>query len=371
MCTLISCQKQDASLIPANVEAEQGQKVLAWLDRQSGNFTRVVDQNSISALKKSLLFSRMRIENINNDQQLVIIPIADSFRTFNAKKAPQPAGQKLLVIRQTGDQTFSLGHIVELTAQGSQSTEIPQGLIHKLQDDLTHNYSGTFRLLTINNYLLVEKEFAKGKLISLKNIDFRKQDETTQAAKNYQTLNDCPCNCIDWYEVTYYIDEWNNMVIVDEVYLMTTCDWNLPGGGGGGESGDGSTGAPTGTVDTNVTEILTEQDMNGGIHIPDGVPSSAPEIIYYLSCKVQRQNDQVVNVIRHGVQIYPVTTTYTDGGWTITRTMSASSTVTGYSLVGLNHGYATWSWTSNANYTYEGTSGTHSASYPKSGIVGF
>jgi hypothetical protein len=374
LSSLLSCKKQDSSLITSNTAQEQKTSVLSWLDANAEKFSNETDRKTISRLKTSLVFSGMRTEQISGGKKMTIVPIEDSFRTFRSKTGQQQ-GEKLLVIRQSEDGSYSTGHIVEVSRAG-QAGNISANLIQKLQNDLPHEYTGRFRLLTINNYLLVEKEFERGTLKSLTHIEQRNQGEVMEGAKNPPLASRCPeCHCIDWYLVTIYYTPSGQVQSITVEYAFTTCDDNLPGGGGGGggttDPDDGSTNAPTGTEDTYTTNVMTEQDENGGIHIPEGVPSNAPGITYYLSCKVQRQNNQVVNVVRFGVQADQVSASYYDGLYNITRTLSVNSQTSGYSLVGLNHGYAYWTWNTQANYTYLGIPDTHSRTYPKSGMAGF
>lgn len=60
-----------------------------------------------------------------------------------------------------------------------------------------------------------------------------------------------------------------------------------------------------------------------------------------------------------------------DGLYNITRTLSVGSQTSGYSLVGVNHGYAYWTWNTQASYTYLGMPDTHTRIYPKTGMAGF
>ncbi len=341
---LFSCKKQD---IDRSLEQESPamlNKVNSWLDEQAKKFSKEASRYEITRLKKSLIGSQLKVEEISSGEKLIMIPLPDTFRTQFQRSQPS---LKMLVVRQLNNNLLVAGQIVEMVPNGQRYEKIPDGLIGKVDRNESNELNGVIRMLSISNKLLAEKEFRQGQLNSISRISKKKNLQNEKNSRQLSVEYVKPIEeCTDWYFVTtyYYADG-----TYEEVwqYLYTTC-----GDGGGGGGGGGSNDPSDNTYEVDYTDVSSEDDIPGG-ETPDGEFGAAPRITYYHDFTLMTVNDEVVNVIRYPVRAQPMIANYITGGWNATRTLTLLNQYNSWTPLGPTHGMVTWNWSVIGHYVYK------------------
>lgn len=219
----MACRKQISTDDDKNTLAN---KVNAWLDAQK--VTTSKDQSGrIAMLKNELDFSRLRIEVILPDKDLIIVPVKSGFKSIN-NKDKNPGTVLLLKADKQGK--IVEGNIVQyIPAQVQTGKNIPANTFCKIFDAEKIGTDGQFSFLSVNDKFLYEIKYKDGEMFSLA---IAKQGKSAVSNRPpADPIGPSPV-CIDWYLVTTYFYEDGSTSQTEE-YLYTTCET----GGGGGSSG--------------------------------------------------------------------------------------------------------------------------------------
>jgi hypothetical protein len=256
-----SCKK-DITNNPTDQENSQLNKevitkVNAWLDSQKPA-NKPNKKATIELLKNNLDFSKLRVEEFKGNEQFLVIPVNEDFKTKkNVNKGTIPV--LLLVVDKSGN--INKGNLVLYIPQsGTTMSSLPNNTFYKMYYSKELDCSGMFRFLDITGGLLYQVEYENGKFHSIGQL------QKKPSTNSQNTGARAECQLIDWYIVTTYSE--NGIVIwQSEEYIGTTCV----------ELGDGCDdpnlasicGAPTGGTTFNADECISAgvdeftQEANG------------------------------------------------------------------------------------------------------------
>ncbi len=235
---LISCKKevsQNLALENPPLFAHAISKVNTWLENQKS--VTYPDKNLIlEAVRNNLDFKNIQLEELNNTENLIVVPIKCGFKSA-VNKDKSPLNVLLLIINEAGN--IRKGNIVQFCPV----VTLPGNVLAK---NTFYNFYNKYHLITDGSYtflnmhdkILYQLEYEKGNLVS----NGEKQNGKNSSTNGSYTPP-TGSNCIEWYLVTTYHLP-NGMTYTTEQYLYTTCNGQgqveLPqpeetGGGGGDE----------------------------------------------------------------------------------------------------------------------------------------
>ncbi len=194
-----SCKKADTQDSPGT-NKEINSKVNSWLDDRKSQ-TKPITNANIERLKKSMDFSRLRFEELNKDEDLLIIPINKDFKSIMNKDKYQ-INNLVLWINKSG--TITKGNLVQFIPSDNQmSTTVPVNTFAKIFNGKNLDCDGKFVFLTAADWLLYELTFEKGKIHSY-GVAKLKENRTSNARLE---------TCILWYlTITLYYDDGSTEV---------------------------------------------------------------------------------------------------------------------------------------------------------------
>ncbi len=215
---LPACQKEvseDVVLEP-NAETQQAiKKVSAWLEdkRSIASPEKIL---IIEAVKSNLDFKSIQIEKLSALENLIIVPIKNSFKsTVNNNK--QHLTNLLLIINPQGK--IRKGNIVQFTPkQGELLSNLPKNTFHNFYNATHLVCDGSFTFINMSDKVLYELEYNDGKLTAYS----QKQNTSDTGATNSTGLT-TPTNCTDWYWVETYYNPDGSSTTTSQ-YLYTTCN---------------------------------------------------------------------------------------------------------------------------------------------------
>ncbi len=210
-------------------------KVNNWLDKQQAQ-AGVGRKEKIKQLQQSLDFEKLHIEALSADEQLIIVPVKNEYKTVNNQDRPV-SNTAVFILDKTGE--VRKGNVMQYTsgiADGNNS--FSDNTITKIYNRQKIDYSGKFTLLSVFDRFEYELTYKNGNLLS------------TGYMQPNATANGRTSSCIAWYLVTttFYSDGSQE---TSETFLGTTCyesgcypnDPNLqsldciePGSGNGGDA---------------------------------------------------------------------------------------------------------------------------------------
>jgi hypothetical protein len=181
-------------------------------------------------IKTNLDFSKLRIENSEGNEQLVIVPIKEQFKMIKHVDA-KTVVNLLIVLDQYGN--IRKGNLVLFIPDNGEPSIIPDNTFYAIFNTAEPKCNGNFHFLSVSGRLLYQLNYENKKLRS------------AGIVKNKEgNISGRTMGCIDWYLVTtYYYDDGTTST--EEEYLGRTCDGcddpNLqsicPDDGNGGNGG--------------------------------------------------------------------------------------------------------------------------------------
>lgn len=239
VCTLFfsSCRKEAAYGLNASpVERHLISKIKHWLNDKEAAAPEQ-QKPVVMSVKENLDLQKFRAEELNNGEQLIVIPLLDGFSCRYNQGASHTL---LLILNREGN--IRRANIVQYKEDGMYE-EIPENAFFKIYNNKTFEKDGDFTFLDIYGKPMYGFTYKDGKLHAMKCVEKGLIPPGESGRTN---------GCTDWYMVTY-IDG----VEVDSTYLFTTCT----GGGSGGigdnevpeDPGGGTIGATTPVVSKQVT----------------------------------------------------------------------------------------------------------------------
>jgi hypothetical protein len=226
MLCLNSCRKENNQ---KNNYNEVKTKVTNWLNQQkiTGDLAR---NSRIDSLNSKLNFPEFHLEEDNDRQQLIVVPIENGLETIN-NKGKNPVSVLLLVEDKMGN--IKKGNVVQyVTDNEMQAQTFPKNTFTQIYNNKKITANGEFSFLTITDRLLYEIKYRDGKITSFGKSKSKAPNETHSPPRDPYSA---PLVCIDWYLITtiYYVDGTTE---TSEEYLYTTCQSSGDGGGEGGAS---------------------------------------------------------------------------------------------------------------------------------------
>lgn len=218
----------------SSIERQLISKTKAWLD---GKEAAAPEQQkpAVRSVMENLDLQKFRTEELNNGEQLIVIPLLSGFTSRYNQGASHTL---LLILNREGN--IRKGNIVQYRENGAYA-EIPENAFFKIYNNKTFENDGDFTFLSIYGTPLHGSIYKDGKLHAMKRVEKGLIPPSESRTSS----------CTDWYMVIY-IDG----VEVSSTYLFTTC-----GGGSGsiGENevpedpGGGTIGATTPVVSKQIT----------------------------------------------------------------------------------------------------------------------
>jgi hypothetical protein len=145
-----SCKKQttqDESGGASN--SEMIMKVNSWLDQQKSKKQPNKAAN-IDLLKVNLDFSKLEIEKSDQQEQLLVIPINENFKT--AKKIDKKLTPTLvLIVNSSGN--IRKGNIVLYAPENEQLKSISSSTFYDIFNTATPQNNGRFQFLSVTGWL--------------------------------------------------------------------------------------------------------------------------------------------------------------------------------------------------------------------------
>ncbi len=192
-------------------------EVNGWLDRSEENIRRPEAIERFNHLRQHLQLDKAWKETINRETDILVIPVDEGFSpTRNAAEHTLHC----LLMRLAKDGSIQSGHLVQYIPAAKAGSTVPRGLFtsygtgKKLPD-------GRIAFMTTTGNFLYESSYRDGKETSFQTIHNPRASTPTDE------------ECVDWYLQTY-----ENGVLVSEVYVFTTCGPYVEEGSSGG-SGTG------------------------------------------------------------------------------------------------------------------------------------
>jgi hypothetical protein len=224
---LSSCQKEVLQNAVDNSAAIT--KVNSWLE--SRKELEYVLGSSVDNIKTNLDFDKLHYEQLSETEKLIIIPLKASFIS-EVNKGKNPLNLFLLIVNKDGN--IRKGNIVQFTAKdGKKTDKLPENTFYNFYNKDWLVCDGSFTFVNINDKILYQMDYAKGKLAAY-------AEKSSKVADNPNKFSSGPSDqffdtCIEWYWLTFA-----NGVLINEEYLYTDCGINVEEGGGGGGSGSGN-----------------------------------------------------------------------------------------------------------------------------------
>lgn len=215
-----ACSKNDhqpGDNDPATVEFIH--KAYSWLDARK---TSAYPERNvrIDHLKEHLNAGGVRLELLNEQQRLAVIPLKQGFESVN-NKGKAPVSYLVLVV--AGEEIIK-GNIIQYLPE-EEGKPLPLYTFSKIFNHELLEVNGKFTILTISDRFLYELNFKQGKLNSVAVM----QSKSEAAGRTNR--------CTDWFLITtyYYSD---GTTVVTEEYLGRSCSVDCgpsaPGGSIGG-----------------------------------------------------------------------------------------------------------------------------------------
>ena len=160
-------------------------------------------------LKENLGFSSSKIEQLNESEHFLIVPIKEGLKT--EKKLDKKSVLNLVLVLDRNE-AIKRGSIALYTSNADQAiSKLPENTFSKIFTYKSIDCDGQFKFLSITGRWNYQLTFKKGKL-----------DAYGQVKQKSNTAGRIDAICRDWYlHTTYYV----NGAVVDETweYIGTTC----------------------------------------------------------------------------------------------------------------------------------------------------
>jgi hypothetical protein len=231
-----SCRKEAAPGWNASpLERQLASKTKAWLDEKEAAAPER-KKPAVRSLSKNLDLRKLRTEELNNGEELIVIPLLGGFTCgYN-----QGASHTLLLILDRAGK-IRKGNIVQYR-EGGAYADIPENAFFKIYNNKPFERDGDFTCLDIFGRPEYGFTYKNGKLHAMKDVEKGWNPPGESGRAN---------GCTDWYMVTY-IDG----VEVDRSYLFTTCTGGVGDNEEPEDPGGGTIGATTPVVSKQITWMV-------------------------------------------------------------------------------------------------------------------
>jgi hypothetical protein len=217
----LSCKKEN---IETNAEVPISTfpvtKIFAWLDAEKAK-AAPDSANRIDMLKQNLLIEQISEEKPGNNQNVVVIPLKEDFKTINST---QLHSFKKLILKVSNGLIIN-GSIVELIPRGEN--RIRTNLSAFINKE-TAGFNGIASNLSIFGRFVSEDVYKDGKLYSTTQLIAKPKDKKVNDTSQISTLNFSFITCYDWYIITTYYNRDGSVAYKTYDYVGTTCDGSLP-----------------------------------------------------------------------------------------------------------------------------------------------
>ncbi|HEV8284288.1 MAG TPA: hypothetical protein VGQ09_08255 [Chitinophagaceae bacterium] len=344
-----SCKKETSQNL-SNTEIIV--KVNSWLEQQKSEKQPNKAAN-IDLLKNNLDFSKLEFEKSDNEEQILIIPINESFKTI--KKIDKNLNLNLLlIINKSGD--IRKGNLVLYSSENGELNKIPRNTFYHIFNTSTPECNGTFKFLSVTGWLQYELTYKNNHLYSAGIVKAKENSPNSGQAARTET------ECIDWYLVTtyYYSDGTTDQI---EEYIGRTCtgcdDPYIQG-----HCPDDPNVASSGIdyeyavyFSENETQYADEDIDDAGGYI---------QTVYTYHATVVKLNNEVTSVVMYPITATPMWATYTDRyGRNVTRTLTLFGQNNYYSSLPAPTVELTWNCLVIGVYTYTDGSPTFTRQWAK------
>lgn len=234
---LFSCKKEEEK---ANPNDQWLKKVHSWLDNQKSP-SQPNKAANIDLLKDNLNLSKLKIEELNQNEKFLIVPVNEDYET---KKNIDKKTVLILLLVTDRSTNIIRGNLVLYSPEvGQPLNEIPNYTFSKMYNNKSIDCNGSFNFQSVTGRRIYQREYKDGKLHSF---GYIKASNKPDEASN-QVAERTEADCTYYYYIfTWWID--GVPVSQEAIYLGSICaggcdDPNnqtlCPDDGGGGGGGDG------------------------------------------------------------------------------------------------------------------------------------
>lgn len=249
MLLVSACQREVLHKPGSIKDNSAAARVRDWLEEQKTNLVKPESKVKLQNLREHLLLSELRYEEIFDGEMVIVVPINDGFVSANNTNS-NPIN--CLLLFETAKGKIRKGNIVQyMPVNRAAGNKIPVNTFYKFYNSGKIEDS-RITFLTITDNFLYEMEYKKGDMFKFSIL----YDKNAATRHTKRTEDDC----IDWYLQTY-----ENGVLVSESYVFTTCGglYVEEGSGGGGAGGGGGTGYEELEATKSVWWTVTQNPVSG------------------------------------------------------------------------------------------------------------
>ncbi len=233
----LSCKKETSDTLNNDVTIN---KVNTWLDNQI-ILTKSAKAQNIQLLKENLDIANLKLENSEENEQLVIIPIKEAFKQL--RNIDNKTTLYFVAIMNKTGSIRKANLVMYIPAAGKIITALPDKTFYNILNEGKNVASGQFRFLSVTGRWLYQLEYNKNGDLSAFGLIQQKSKlgDGNISTNGVTTLS----TCTDWYLVTtYYYSDGTTSQTSD--YVGTTCDGCgdtmnqslCPDSGGGGSTSE-------------------------------------------------------------------------------------------------------------------------------------
>ena len=359
-----SCRKDkvpesEEVYLNTNTETATGltrQEISTWIDEHKTGLNSDKITN-IELLEQNLEFGKAKTEKRNNGDNLIIIPIRDTF--LERKNLNKNFLLNLLLVQNEAGKLKWATIICFLPANEKKIIGLSSSSIRNVLNNQPVEDAGMYKFLNLNGHLLYQQEYRDKKIVSWGRFAAKNNNQD----KNNNNTKIVNSTCTDWYLVTtiYYADGTTS---VTEEYVGSSCDGCdnsmymslCPSDGGSGPEMPIDQELGKEAIIHNSETDYTNDDMEitPSADIGGGVPGYRPlDYTYRVYITYGSQSGLIHNAILNDLIVLPNNETYVHpSGETVQRvatpiTHLKTGDILGYSV------NCTWLCEVNFRYTYQ------------------
>lgn len=212
----LSCKKETSESPTRDITIN---KVNAWLDNQIA-LTKSAKAQNILLLKENLDIANLKLENSEDNEQLVTIPIKESFK--QSRNIASDAVPCFVAIMNKAGSIRKANVVLYIPKAGNVISALPDKTFYNILNEGANVVSGQFRFLSVAGRWLYQLDYnEKGNLSA-----FGLVQQKSKPVQNVANANDVTTfarTCTDWYLITtnYYSD---GSTTTNEEYIGRTCE---------------------------------------------------------------------------------------------------------------------------------------------------
>lgn len=247
---LNSCQKE-ATIQPSAVEQSMIIKINGWLAGQQSKGNAPGSKVIIQSIKDNLDLKSLRVEKLNDSEQIWIIPLQTGFRSAN-NVGKNPINHLFLIVNKQGN--IRRGNILQYIPDPGNSRALPVNALFNMFNHGSLDKNGRFAFLDIFDHWQYELTYRNGSVYSFSRNKFKSPQSSSG-----KIVADDPIYVELYLVTTYYYTDGS--IETDEEDLGPYCINCFGSGGGGGGGGGGSSGG-SGGGGGDGTVLYTPDDGN-------------------------------------------------------------------------------------------------------------